>query len=409
MHHYRGGLYALVFLAMAAVPRLLSAEEAASGPAAPAKAPGDTLSFADGAELIDYYYHVVSDGGSADAAAIVKELELRFAVYNRLFRFNPSLLNAPLKVRAFKEQQAYDDYVAARLGKTRPGAVYLHYSQEERRELIIHRGSAEERQMIPHQAFIQFIRAFIPNPPAWLREGFAIYFSTLHYNPKAGELAYEENLSWLDFVKGLGDRIPPLEAVFLADIQGVPDNFQPVAWSLISFFLNNGGAEYFRTLTGVFTAMSRSAPAPENAESVLRYMILWTDLDTLRGDYQAYLDSRKTFTGLVQDGQKAYASKDPASAEASFTAALDLKPNHYAPYYYLGLLAYEEKRYGEAEEYYQKALQYGADPALIHYAQGLNAASAGQRENAIHLLNQAAEASPDRYKARVESLLQRLQ
>ncbi|MDR3144667.1 MAG: hypothetical protein LBU21_00160 [Treponema sp.] len=410
-------------------------QDTSRNPAVPresAGSPGFGGPIPETAELRDFYYHVVSDGGSADAAALVQELELRFNVFNRLFRFDPAALSSPLRVRAFRDKAAYDAYVSARLGRSWDGAMYLHYNQRERRELVIHRGSPEEGRMLSYQAFIQFLRGFIPNPPAWIREGFAVYFSTLGWKPRnagypsipsesppenpplsavsppAGELTYEENLLWLDTVKNLGDAAPAPEAVFLADLQGtLPDHFQATAWSLVSFFLNSGNDDYFRTLTEVFMVLSETADARENAEAVFR-RIQRHDPAVFAGDYRTYLASRKTFTELVREGQNAYALRDPAAAEQCFLDALNLKPAHYAPYYYLGLLAYEQQHYDLAENYYRSALQYGADEALVRYALGLNAYSAGRTIDARGYLEQAAAKSPERYRQKADDLIKRL-
>jgi hypothetical protein len=360
------------------------------------------------AEIRDFYYHVTSDGGSEDAALLIKELELRFNVYNRLFRFDPAGLSAPLRVRAIQDRESYDQYVSARLGRVREGAVYLHYNQQDRRELVIHRGSPEEERLLPHQAFIQYLRAFVPNPPAWIREGFAIYFSTLSFDRTAGTLGYEENLAWLDTVKALGDGIPPLESILLAESRGFPDQFQPLAWSAASFFLNNGTEDAGRTLTEICMVLSGTASARENAEAVLKRITLGTGLETTEGDYRAYLESRKTFAELLRNGKDAYTAGDPLTAELSFLSALNQKPTHYAPYYYLGLLAYEEREFDMADTYYRSAMDHGADPALVRFALGLNAASAGRTETAVSYLREAALRSPERYGERAEDLIRRI-
>ena len=360
------------------------------------------------AVVSDYFYQVISDSGSADATAITREMELRFGAYNRLFRFDPYRLASPLAVRAFRTQAAYDEYVSARLGHTTPGAVYLHYNQRDRRELVIHRGSPEEAQALSYQGFIQFLRAFVPNPPAWIRDGFAHYFSTLHYDAQWEELVYEENLSWLELVKGLGTARPSLESILLSDSQAAPENFQALSWSLVSFFLNNGSSDYFRTLTGIFAALSETASARANGEAALRELRIWADLADLDRDYARYIATRKTFGEFIRDGQAAYAAGDLLGAELNFLGAADLQPQHYAPHYYLGLLAYEGENFAMAQGYYEMALQYGAEAALVYYALGLNAASAGRNADAINYLRQAAEASPSQYSERVEAFLQRL-
>jgi hypothetical protein len=360
-------------------------------------------------EVRNQYFNVISDGGSYDAETLCRELELRFEVYNRLFRFDPAALPGPLRITAFTQKADYDSYVISKLGSTRDGAVYLHYSQPERRELIVNRGSPDEARMLPHQAFIQFIRAFVPYPPSWMREGFAIYFNTLRFDNETRELSYEENLAWLETVKNLGQYQPSLESVFLADVNGIPEYFQPISWAIVSFFLNSGGnGDYFRAVTEAFMLLSPSKSAGENSQAVLNRLMSWTSLEKMRADYNSYITSRKTFVELIEAGQKAYADRDLENSSAFFLAALYQKPAHYAAYYYLGLLAYDNNEYDLAETYYLTALQYGADSALVKYALGVNAATAGKNNEALAYLEEAAFESPDRYKERAESIIIRL-
>ncbi|MDR2097280.1 MAG: hypothetical protein LBP37_02030 [Spirochaetaceae bacterium] len=376
---------------------------------APLMAQYDIVSSPTRVEVRNQYFNVVSDGGSYDAETICREMELRFDVYNRLFRFNPAALSGPLKVVAFSNKADYDSYVMSKLGSIRDGAVYLHYSQPDRRELVVNRGSPEEARMLPHQAFIQFIRAFIPYPPSWMREGFAIYFNTLKFDPETRELSYEENLSWLETVKSMGMRQASLESVFLADINGMPEYFQPISWSIVSFFLNSGGnGDYFRAITESFMLLSPAKSAGENSELVLNRLTNWNSLETLHTDYNNYIASRKTFVELIEAGQQAYTARDLENSEAYFLAAMYQKPTHYAPYYYLGLLAYDKNEYDIAETYYITALQYGADSALVKYALGINAATAGKNEEALAYLEEAVLESPERYKERAESIMTRL-
>jgi tetratricopeptide (TPR) repeat protein len=382
------------------------------------------------AQVRSQYYEVSSDGGGADADLLARELESRFKLYNTFFHFNPQSLGGErLKVRAYKSQQAYDTYISERLDKTYPGAVYLHYNQPDRRELVIHRGSPEESRILPHQAFVQYLRAFIPYPPAWFREGFAIYFSTLKFDPGSnapnaggikaktapvatnGGLVYEENLDWLESVKSLGNKVPPIESTLQVPDdphRGLPLNFQGVSWALASFLKDSGKGDYLRILFECFMILDSTASAQHNTEAVLNHIKSWVDLATMDKDYKAYLNSRKTFTELITDGQKAYTAKNTAAAETAFLEALKQKSTHYAPYYYLGLLAYDRKNYEEADQYYRSAQQYGADAAQVSYALGINAASAGHYAEAITFLEQAKAANPTQYNEQVDNLIKRL-
>ena len=360
-------------------------------------------------EVRSLYFHVISDSGSYDAETLLRELELRFEIYNRLFRFNAAALSAPLKVRSIGNKAEYDRYVMERLGSVRDGAVYLHYNQPDRRELIVNRGSAEELRMLPHQAFIQYLRAFVSQPPTWMREGFAIYFNTLKFDKNARELRYEENLAWLETVKNLGNGVPNIESVLLADLRGQPEYFQPVSWALVSFFLNAGGNnEYFRSLTESFMLLSDQRTAAENSQTVLDRLLRWTNTQQLSADYFGYISSRRTFAELVDAGQRAYAASDYANAASFFQGAIYQKPTHYAPYYYLGLLSYENHDYDNAEIYYRTAMAYGADIALVNYALGVNAATANRPADAIAYLEMAIATSPERYRERAENIIVRI-
>jgi tetratricopeptide (TPR) repeat protein len=390
--------------------------------AIPQELPGEPIRYT----VQGQYYTVISDGDEAGAAALVKEMELRLGVYNRLFHFDPAAITDALHVRSFGDKETYDEYVLARLGEIPEGAVYIHYSQPERRELIIHRGSYWEKSLMAHQAFIQYLHAFIPNPPRWIRDGFAIYFSTLEMDEDSGTLQFEENLAWLDTVKALGPQAPDIPSVLLADSSAQADAyaaaqaeggtavpietgvFQSTAWALVSFFLNSKNDDYFRALAEMFMVLSPVASAEENARAAMKRLTLWTDTETLTEDYRNYLRSRKTFTGLITAGQEAYAVKDRLTAEMYFIEALDQRTNHFVPYYYLGLLAFEDNDHERAESLYHSALQYGADEPLVRYALGLNAASAGKTAEAIRWLEQAVQADPVRYKEKAGRIISQL-
>ncbi len=356
-------------------------------------------------------YEIRGDSTAAEATALAREMDLRFEVYNRLFRFDAARLAGKLRVRLIPDKSAYDAYVGERLGSLRDGAVYLHYNQADKCELIVNRQNQAADRIFAHQAFIQFLRAFIPNPPTWMRDGFAVYFSTLDYDRKADELVYEENLAWLPTVKGWAAAAPSLATVLFADLDAAgldSGKMQGASWSLVSFLLNAENEDYRRTLFETFMVLSPTASAGENTQAVAARAGPWIDPETAVVEYQAYIASRRTFTELVEAGRSAYGAKNGALAEQLFLGALDLKPEHYAPYYYLGLLAYGSKNFAMAENHYRSALQYGADTALVNYALGLNAVAQGSRESARAYLQKAAAAAPDRYRVRTQELLERL-
>jgi hypothetical protein len=358
------------------------------------------------------HYRIFFDGSDDDAALLLQELELRMGFYNRLFHFEMEGMPWPLQVRSIADAEAYETYVRSRLDQAPPGAVYIHYSQIEKRELVINRGSGAEPAMIAHQAFIQYLRAFIPHPPSWMRDGFAIIFSSLRFDPALEELVFDENLAWLDTVKKLGGGAAAPRLILLADTEeyarGSIDNFKPLAWALASFFLNYDTENYFRALAEMFMVLSPEASAAENSQAAVKRLTLWTDFEGLAGDYQNYLEAKKSFAELIAEGQKAYSAGDWESAEQRFAQARSMRPDHAAPCYYQGLLAYGAKNFAKAEELYNAALYNGADAALVHYALGINALSAGRAGDGVRWLEQAAAAEPDRFGEKASSIISRL-
>jgi hypothetical protein len=61
-----------------------------------------------------------------------------------------------------------------------------------------------------------------------------------------------------------------------------------------------------------------------------------------------------------------------------------------------------------AENYYRLSRDKGASAAMISYALGVNAASAGKREEAVACLEEAAAANPAQYRDKADALIQRL-
>jgi tetratricopeptide (TPR) repeat protein len=299
--------------------------------------------------------------------------------------------------------------------RKREGAVYLHYNDVSRRELVIDRSNPGLDLMLAHQAFIQYFRSFIPNPPEWMREVFAIYFNSVRFNKNISQLEFEENLSWLDTVKNLGPGMPSLESILVVEPNTTAHAmFQPVAWALVSYFLNNSRSPRFsladtrRTLTDTFLLLSPVRSAYENSLVVNNRIASWINIADLTADFDAYIHSRKTYSALVDFGSKAYAAHDYPNAENYFLEALQLKPNHPAAYYYLGLLAFEKGDSDAAEYYYTTALNLGANTALVCYALGVNAAKHARNDEAIYYLEYAISFDSQRYAQRAGDMIARL-
>lgn len=368
-----------------------------------------------------HYELFAEPGADSSLESIGRQLELRYGVFNDFFRFEP--VSHLFRVRVFANATAYNSYVTDRLGISRPGAVYLHYSQTDRRELVILRGSADEEAMLAHQSLVQFMRGFIQNPPSWMLEGFAIYYSSINYDQASKEISYSENLSWLETVKRLahgesGAKLIYPRELLLADVNAssinymtdasgrVTRDFQICSWAFVSFLLNSG--TYLRTMIESLVILSPDATAAENSQTVMTRMSRWNDINSMNNDFIAYLNWRKTFNELIEEGSAYYTAGNNYEAKLSFMAALEQRYDHHAPHYYLGLIHYADKNHQLAEEYYRKSIEYGADEALVSYAIGVNAVSADRYDDARFWLQKAANMDPIRFKSRVDDLIQRM-
>ena len=371
---------------------------------AQAQSPGDISPFITHTSA--NYQFIVEPGAVSSLPSLIHELESRFELYNRLFRFNTEMLPAPLRVSVFINPASYDSYLGSKLEAVNPGAIYLHYDNYIFNELVVLRGSPEEPAMLAGQSFIQFLKGFIPNPPLWLLEGFSIYFNKIRYDSEDEVLLFEENLSWLNTAKDLGQNTAHPVQILTAGADQQTRDLRISSWALVSFLMHN--SEYFRTLTESFMVLLPQNSTEENSRAVMDRFSIWTDFDVLYNEYNTYINSRKTFQEHIEEGRLYLETADVMMAELSFMSARDQRPYHYAPYYYLGLLYYEENIPGLAEEYYLLSFENGGDEALILYALGINAIRAGRYDDAISWLENARTLDPARYRARTDELIERL-
>lgn len=123
------------------------------------------------------HYHVRSEVSVNQAARTASKLEAMTELYNDYFHFDTSSLEKKLQVRIFSDKAGFDEYLQRVLGETREDFVYLHYGAPSRNELVGYYRDDEQFDLsLTHQNFIQYFRAFVDNPPLWMREGFAVFF-----------------------------------------------------------------------------------------------------------------------------------------------------------------------------------------------------------------------------------------
>lgn len=375
----------------------------------------------DPAQGVTAHYDVRSTAPQASAQSIANEMEAYFSLYDGLFHFDPSALKGKLSVRIFGTQAELDSYLAGIVPGVHASFVFLQYPDPTRNLLVgAYTGNpASFSRALVHHGFVQFLRSFIAHPPLWLQEGGAVYFEASTYDSAKGVAHFHPNLDWVATLKqDVGSylsgsdpgAIIPLSTLLTMDsdaaLKQLPA-FYAEAWGLVSFLASSTDPAFSRILWDGITAMRPDATAEENARAMESRAFSWVPENTLLDGFASYLDTVKTFPELVNAGMRAYSAGDLAAAEGSFKQALTLDDASSIPYYYLGLIKFGEKSFYLADQYFQTALQKGADRGLVEYALGVTAYADDRLDDAKSYLSQAM-ASPD-YNAVASTLLQRIQ
>lgn len=382
--------------------------------AAPDAAPA-TVAPATSYSASSRHYAVWSDVSTEDATALAATLDGLFGVYNEYFRFDDATLKAALTVRKFATKDAFDGYLRKVIGETKDDFVYLHYPTVERSELVIFaKESADDFDAsLAHQAFVQFLKAFISEPPLWIREGFAVFFERTRLDPKTGLVAYADNQAWLETVKLLQSqgrlyKITDLLVLPSDDARAGLDVFYPQSWALVSFFMNNPDRRYNRFIWDAIAHLSPDATLEQNQSAVRDFFLRWHSEQAAQAAFVTYLDGQRTFAELVTSGVRSYGDKDLETAQKTFTQALAKNATSYIPPYYLGLIAYAKGDYVLADGYYQTALSLGSDAPITNYALGINAYASRRFDQAKAYLQKASDGDPARYQAKAGDIIARI-
>lgn len=389
-----------------------SPSEQASGSLSPVPSPARILP--DMAKAESARYIVYSEIGAERAAELDARLEALFDLYGSVFHFDQASLGLKLRVREFKDKAGFDEYLNQTAGQTKDDFVYLHYASLERSELVLFPKPGDDAEAsLAHQAFVQYLKAFVKNPPLWIRDGFSVYFETARWDPEGKVMDLEENLSWLETVKALQGKkallpIGKLLSLTPDEAKSSIDVFYPQAWAFASFLVNAEDRNYNRLFWDSLSAIHRESSLADNQAAIVKLFSSWAGLDKAEAAFNDYLDGKKTFNDLVTEGVAAYGSKNFSAASPSFEAAARLDASSYIPLYYMGLIAYANGDYSLAEYDYKRALDLGCDPATANYALGVNSIAQNKTEEARTYLEAAKAAAPERYGAKADELLRKL-
>jgi hypothetical protein len=359
------------------------------------------------------HYQVASDRGEARALEIARTMEAAFALFSDTFHPEATAAAGSLRVRVFGAKADFDAYLQGLIGETRPDFVYVSYRDPARSELVgFERPPAEFNRSLLHYGLIQFLSILQPTTPLWLTEGAAAYLEASAV--EAGRFVWQPNYAWLDALKaqlaGSQARLPITELLVVDKARAAREinAFYPAAWGLVHFLAQSPERRYNRLLWDSISAVQAGASLADNSARVAQRAFAWVDGAALQRDFESFILGIRTFSDLLKDGTDNFAAGKLEEAEKSLNAAMALRPDSYTPYYYLGLINYQKKNYGKATELYTRSLQLGIEPALIHYALGVNAFADKKYPEAAAYLKKAKELDPKAYGEKADSLLKRI-
>lgn len=370
------------------------------------------------AEYETTHFRVLSELGDDHAEKTADKLEALLYLFNDYLHFDLDELPVKLRARFFSSQDRYDTYLRRVIDQTRDDFVYLHYTDLAKSELVGYDTDAESFDIsLKHQGFIQFLRAFVPNPPLWMREGFAVFFEEVEFDDDLGIAVYRENLAWLETLQSIVDGSSSLTPIALAemlqmDVNSARDDievFYPQAWGMVSFLLNSENRDYNRIIWDSISALDPEASLTENSQKIYQAAFRWEEEPLLVDAFVTYVGDRRSFRTLVQDGIDQYAAGNLEDAEKSFVTALKLREDNFIPLYYMGLINYDRRNYSLSDFYYKEALDKGATEALTYYALGVNAYADNRFDDAVAYLEETIRLDPAGYENKAQQLLERIQ
>jgi tetratricopeptide (TPR) repeat protein len=363
------------------------------------------------------HYQVFSDESAARSEAVALQMEAALDLYNRLFHFDLTTLPARLRVRIFGAKSDYDAYLREIIDAERSDFVFISYNRTERSEMVgFSRDAADFRTSLVHYGFIQYLNAFIPDPPLWIEEGMAAYLEASEYREEQATFVQQANLNWLASLQEIlrqdaSSAGLDVQRLIRLDKPAAEENigvFYPLSWGLVHFLMNSPEKRFNRIIWDSISALRDDASLEENSRQVATEAFAWVGTQELETELRAYILSLKDFNTLIAEGTAAYSREMSQDAEISFREALALRSDHFLPFYYLGLISYDRGAFPEAEAYYLEARSRGVDAGLIHYALGVNAFAAGRYEEAIAFLMKAKELDPPLYGEKTDTLLKRI-
>lgn len=147
-------------------------------------------------QVMTEHYRLFYEGSEEAAKEFGQKLEACLELYNSVLHFDLSKLTIKLKVRIFATKESFNNYLKNVIKETKDDFVYIHYSDLGKCEMVgfLKTSESDLHTALLHQGFVQFIKAYISNPPLWLQEGLAAFFEQSQWSAATKSLKAASSL-----------------------------------------------------------------------------------------------------------------------------------------------------------------------------------------------------------------------
>ncbi len=368
-----------------------------------------------GSEFIEYtseHFLIRVESNITTARNISLQLEAMYTFFNQYFRFPEKSSGLPLKVTILNSKPEFDAYLRPIIQRQYNGYVYLHYGVESRNELVGFVSNLQEVTVsLVQQAFQQYLKHHIKNPPLWISEGFGGYIRDAQFDAQTQQINFVEKSETAESIQisldeNVNYSLLPMNTVLSMTRESLAANntsFYTTIWALFSYLLNDAPPHHSRILWDSIAYLSSSASAADNLNKLGERVYSWIDYSSLDRNILAYVQNYETPYTLLGKGQSLMQENKYAEAEEIFKRVTEIQPSGVGGYYYLGYANYHQGKYDSAIVFYEQAQTYGLDANLGNLAIALAYHSMGDTDRAIDVINLVEPSS--KHYARSQELL----
>lgn len=360
----------------------------------------------------------MTDGGEKRGREVALRFEQMRAVFSIILQQKNPGASAPLEILAFREGRDLRAYAPLWQGKPIELAG-LFAPGQDRQFIALDLSSEQNWQAIGHEYSHQMLNADMPHVPLWLDEGFAEYYSSIRFTPKAVELGRPSDAT----LQVLQARLMPLEKLFSVthrdEVYNANDGrrhlFYAQSWLVVHYLLDNNLIHQ----TQQYMSLANSGVSV--TDSIRRAFGM--EPEQLKSSIESYLQSgqlRVRFVPLPRSLEELEFTAAPVNDADARTTLADLHlhspdyveiaiqeyrailseyPDHAGAHRGLGYALLHRRDFEQAGTEFRAAADTSNDP-MVYYYSALAAVRTGQARGeelnkAIQQLEKALSLKPD--------------